>query len=321
MAIEKETHVMVSVIIPAYNCDATLTRAVESVFEDACKDIEIIIVNDGSIDNTALLMTELQNRYQPLIKISHQANFGGNSARNLGLDLASGKYIQFLDADDFLMNDKLAISVDAFQTDERLSCVYTDGCLNGDSNLKLEAAHSNLSAIVNNQFDEFTFGLNTNMPMFKRTFLSESGERWDEDLGCWQESEYFFRLMLSMESNDNVLHLPQVGFSRILTPHGIGQTQNTTRYVEHKIKAIFKIYQLCIDKGLDNLALENQVNGFLWVLYKQCVLQKLDMLIPTISDRHQKKSLLQMSIYRTPPRVIRVVYRLLSPIKRLFASR
>lgn len=315
MVTQVKKHVLVSVVIPAYNCAETLAQTVSSVFRDACKDVEVIIIDDGSVDNTGQLMTELQSQYKPNIKVAHQPNSGGNVARNRGIDLASGDYIQFLDADDRLMNDKLARSVKAFQANERLSCVYTDGCVNGDRNLSIEAAHNNLIAIANNRFDEFTFALNTNMPMFKSSFLQESGERWDENLSCWQESEYFFRLMLSLESCQNVLHIPLIGFSRTLSPHGIGHNQNTSRYVENKLKAILKIYQLCIDNGLNNTKLENQFNGFLWLLYKQCVLQELDSLLPVISRQHKNKSFIQSTIQKIPASIIRLTYNFLFRVK------
>ena len=102
----------VSVIIPAHNAQATLRQAIESVYRQKTDDFEIIIINDGSSDNTAAICNELSandNR----IKILHREKAGGvSSARNLGIETAMGKYITFLDSDDYLADDFLGYAVE-----------------------------------------------------------------------------------------------------------------------------------------------------------------------------------------------------------------
>ena len=96
---------LVSIIIPVYNTDpALLRRAVASALSQE-KVSEIIIIDDGSAHNTADAIDGLAEGSPEKIKALHKANGGASSARNLGLDVATGKYVAFLDADDILADD------------------------------------------------------------------------------------------------------------------------------------------------------------------------------------------------------------------------
>lgn len=92
----------VSIIIPCYKAAATLRRAVASALTDAPSDIEILLVDDGSPDDTGALCDELAAA-DPRITALHRENGGAGAARNTGLDAASGEWVLFLDADDALL--------------------------------------------------------------------------------------------------------------------------------------------------------------------------------------------------------------------------
>lgn len=94
----------ISVIIPVYNGEAVIARAVDSVLKQGLKNIQIIIVNDGSTDGTKHICESLQLN-NPKILFLSQNNQGVSAARNLGLKNAEGKYVIFLDADDQLEKD------------------------------------------------------------------------------------------------------------------------------------------------------------------------------------------------------------------------
>ena len=99
---------LISIIIPAYNTQEYIHRAIESSLRQSYKNIEIIIINDGSTDETlrtAQTYADKDNR----IKIFHQENKGVSSARNHGIREARGKYITFLDSDDWFEDDAVEI--------------------------------------------------------------------------------------------------------------------------------------------------------------------------------------------------------------------
>ena len=90
-----------SVIIPAYNSEATLERCVRSVLDQTFVDLELIIVDDGSTDSTPSLLRQFSEE-DGRVRVFTQANSGVSAARNLGLSQAQGSYVAFLDADDWI---------------------------------------------------------------------------------------------------------------------------------------------------------------------------------------------------------------------------
>ena len=90
-----------SVIIPVYNGEKFITRALNSVKNQTYKNLEIIVVNDGSTDNTAKeISTFIDENLDLDVKYFSQENSGPSTARNFGLSVATGDYVAFLDADD-----------------------------------------------------------------------------------------------------------------------------------------------------------------------------------------------------------------------------
>lgn len=98
---------LVSVIIPFYNNKQWLSEAIESVYSQTYSNYEVILVNDGSKEEISDLLSAF-----PTIKYFHQNNSGAGSARNKGIEAATGKYIAFLDSDDLWLPNKLSIQVD-----------------------------------------------------------------------------------------------------------------------------------------------------------------------------------------------------------------
>lgn len=92
---------LVSVIIPVYNAERTLRRCVESVLAQTYRELEVILVDDGSRDNSGRLCEALNDEYTQ-VRTVHQENMGVSSSRNLGMQQSRGQYIQFVDADDYL---------------------------------------------------------------------------------------------------------------------------------------------------------------------------------------------------------------------------
>lgn len=110
----------VSVIIPVYNAEPWLAATIESVLDQSRPPCQVIVVDDGSTDQSAAIAC----RYLPHIQLVQQPNAGCAHARNRGVALATGEYLAFLDADDYWTSEKLALQLAAFQQTPSLEAVF-----------------------------------------------------------------------------------------------------------------------------------------------------------------------------------------------------
>ena len=101
---------LISIIIPVYNVEQYLNQCIDSIVNQTYKNLEIILVDDGSTDNSSRICDEyaLQDKR---IKVIHKENGGVSSARNFGLNIAKGEYIGFVDSDDFIERDMYEILI------------------------------------------------------------------------------------------------------------------------------------------------------------------------------------------------------------------
>lgn len=123
--IDINTTPIVSIIIPVYNTEPYLEDAIGSIMSQTLNNIEIICIDDGSTDQSLETLNFL-SQSDSRIKVLHKENGGQSSARNLGLEVAQGKYIYFFDSDDFLKPTSLDQLVNTAESD-RVDIVFFDG--------------------------------------------------------------------------------------------------------------------------------------------------------------------------------------------------
>ena len=112
-----------SVIIPAYNREKEIKRAVDSVLSQTLQDFEVIVVDDGSTDQTGAIVQSINDSRIVYVR---QDNRGATAARNNGVRHAKGIYISFLDSDDIWYSNTLERQLWKFNSDKEISCVYSD---------------------------------------------------------------------------------------------------------------------------------------------------------------------------------------------------
>ena len=93
---------LISIVVPVYNVEKYLTRCIESLINQTCNNLEIILVDDGSTDKSGKICDNYSKK-DKRIKVIHKKNGGLSDARNTGIDIASGKYIGFIDSDDWIL--------------------------------------------------------------------------------------------------------------------------------------------------------------------------------------------------------------------------
>ena len=120
---------LVSVIIPVYNTEKYLSRCIKSVLYSEYKNIEIILVDDGSIDSSGLICDSFAKE-DDRIRVIHKSNGGLSSARNAGIDIAKGEYITFIDSDDYIHQKYIGYLLELLQMNKcNISqCELETGC-------------------------------------------------------------------------------------------------------------------------------------------------------------------------------------------------
>ena len=182
---------LVSIVIPCYNAEKFIAEAIESAFNQIYPNVEVIVIDDGSSDRSVEIIQSYGNRVR-FEAIDHR---GACAARNRGLQLSKGEFIQFLDADDVLLPNKLETQVPILQSD-RADLVFCNGYLFGDDRpqrpiKKLLALPSPLG------IDPFIYclsnGFGTEGPLHRRSYL-EKVMGFREGLAGAQEYDLHIRL-------------------------------------------------------------------------------------------------------------------------------
>ena len=187
-SLSADTLPLVSVIIPCFNRAHYLGEAVESVLKQTYTNLECIIVDDGSTDNTRQLCEALMSK-EARIKYFYKSNGGVSSARNLGIEQAQGEWIQFLDSDDWLHQDKIRFQLNCLS---HLEDRDRDIVLYSDYELVYEETNQHITEVVGSLTREQLLKklvLPTGIPhicfLFKRTVLKKV--RFNENFKSFED--------------------------------------------------------------------------------------------------------------------------------------
>ena len=205
---------LLSVVIPVYNAASYLQRCVNSVCNQTYQEIEIILVNDGSNDNSGALCDELAQK-DTRIRVVHQKNSGSSAARNAGIQCAKGDYIVFLDADDYWIRkdgvEQIMICLAQSGSDIFLFKqieVYPNSRFSTiDYDLKFIYSHS-AQEIFEQQVYSERFHLGVHVQLWKKSLIEKNGISFpvgvisgeDTDFSCraWQKAKTVGALNLEM---------------------------------------------------------------------------------------------------------------------------
>ncbi|MFM6395643.1 glycosyltransferase family 2 protein [Planktothrix sp.] len=137
---------LISVVIPTYNAEKTIEETIHSVLNQTVSDLELIVVNDGSTDSTLEIISKFTD---PRLKVFSYPHSGANSARNRGLEQASGEYISFIDADDLWTPDKLELQLKVLQENPEAKVAYSwTDCIDESSQFLRRGGHVTVNGDV-----------------------------------------------------------------------------------------------------------------------------------------------------------------------------
>jgi glycosyltransferase involved in cell wall biosynthesis len=188
---QKKIKFEVSVIIPTYNRGWIIKEAIDSVLAQTFNEYELIVVDDGSEDNTAEILAGYNNK----IQIIHQANHGVSAARNRGIISSSGRYIALLDSDDLWFPEKLNKQVSFFQNHpDAMICQTQEIWIRNGNRVNPRKHHKKLSGMIFEPSLSLCL-VSPSAVMFKRELIDRVG-LFDENLPACEDYDLWLRVSL-----------------------------------------------------------------------------------------------------------------------------
>lgn len=235
--------VKVSIIIPIYNVENHLKKLLQSVLEQTFFDFELIAINDGSTDDSPLILADSAEK-DSRIKVINQSNLGVGSARNRGLSLAQGEYIYFADADDFLEKDLLEKVISAADKYDSNLVVFGYKMIKNEKVFKTRVIRDKYFVETNQKFAEFFFKYNESIDMnslwnklYRKDFLFQSELRFsDKKIG--EDAIFNYE---TYESINKVLFLDEVLYNYVIHRKGSAMSKFQG---EEKIKDKISVVEL-----------------------------------------------------------------------------
>lgn len=210
---------MISIIIPVYNVERYLEECIISVVNQTFSDLEIILVDDGSKDNSPLICDNWAKK-DSRIKVVHKNNGGLSSARNAGLDVATGDYIGFVDSDDIIDKDMYQNLFLAINNDKSIgmsSCMikaFYDNYLQDSHDYKTSWKVSETRIIESSKFAELLLPTTRNFTVCSKLFKHNviKDVRFEEGI-LNEDSVFIFELSKRVEEqNVSLVEIPFYGY-------------------------------------------------------------------------------------------------------------
>ncbi len=244
-----EKKLWISVIIPIYNGEKFLARAVESVICQMDGQIELILVDDGSTDNSGALCDEYAANNSK-IKVIHKENGGTSSAKNMGIKVAEGKYLSFMDCDDYIDSDtyKSIIPILKEIKPDCLDFGWKYIGLGGEISCNHHGVEKNilhqrdkiekiiLPPLLNLCKDEknfiFDFAVNK---IYKAEIIKRNNILFDEDKRTWEDRTFLLRCL---KYCNNFYSMDKCFYNYVYTPNSLSQ-----RYTPEYFRIIVENFQ------------------------------------------------------------------------------
>ncbi len=252
----------VSIIVPVYNNEAVIGRCIESILNQTFEDFELIIINDGSNDESENIIkqyVEKDNR----IKFINNKNNGVSETRNIGIRNATGMYIQFIDGDDFINKSMIEYEVNLLeekQADLVITGLYLDIEKNGVIDRKIQTFNyyegtdkKNIALSVLNRLD----GTYINSPinkLYKSNIIKENKLFMDKEISLGED--FIFNLKY-------LKHCKSVIFSDEVYYHYWMKTDNnlTFRFREDKLDLMYLMYKIAVEYFKESGLIEKDYNN------------------------------------------------------------
>lgn len=184
---------LISFIVPCYNVESYINTCVDSIVNQNFLNIEVVLVDDGSSDNTGAICDEYAEK-DNRIHVIHQDNLGVSQARNSGLEVAKGKWIWFADSDDYIKEDSLKILSDTIASCE---CdLIFHGLIEVFDNKKIENTHREDFISTKSIFLDNNHCFQNGMLLFRHNIIEKYHLRFSNDLKYAEDMEFQYKYLL-----------------------------------------------------------------------------------------------------------------------------
>lgn len=188
----------ISIIVPVYNTEKHLAKCLETLVNQTIDDIEILVINDGSTDNSDKIVKEFENKYPEKIKSFTKTNGGLSDARNYGIERATGEFIGFVDSDDYVDTDMFKTMYDIAKQ-ENLDFVECDFCFKYPNYEK-----DDIGKQYKDFEDYFVYGrVMACNKIFKRNIIVENNILFPINLN-YEDIEFFYKFILHIKKSKKI---------------------------------------------------------------------------------------------------------------------
>lgn len=238
--------IVFSVIVPVYNVEDFLPRCLDSILKQGCKKYEIIMVDDGSTDSSGRICDEYVERF-PKCRVIHKENGGLASARNAGMKEAKGKYIVFVDSDDYLEKELLTKAYYCMEEQGYEACSFAarrvaeDGCTLYDM-LFIDAVGAHVFTVQSrndflwNTFLQYSLGWEAWIYVYRKDILERIELSFDEKVLYAEDLPFTFEYMRHVNS---IMKLPDILYNYTMREASITQTTSARKLVQGIFEGVF----------------------------------------------------------------------------------
>ena len=265
---KKNTAPLVSVIMPAYNAGKTLEASAESVLAQTLAELELIIIDDGSTDDTAAVCAALAER-DARVRTVTVKNSGPAAARNLGLDMASGKYVTLVDSDDLILPGMLETMLKGAEEHCADVCVcgasieYPNG---GGTERQIVFGESGLYSgeRLKRLFDlpQMTIFFSGWGKLYKRSIIEENGIRMDTAYRITEDTDFAMRCLENCAS----VYLADERFYRYMqvNPSSLTQVRNAEGLKSGAVNIASRLKSLMLKWGVPEAEAKQRSDDYLF---------------------------------------------------------
>lgn len=238
--------IQISIIVPVYNAEQYLSKCIESIIVQTYKNWELLLIDDGSPDNSGEICDEYAKR-DNRIRVFHKSNGGVSSARNLGLEMALGEWVTFVDADDWISNNFIENLYKPILSDNTIEFVQ-GGCTNYINN-KIAGIEQQYEYLVSTEpiyvFNHFR-GL-TVSKLFKLNIIRTSELKFDEQMYTTEDMAFTLDYILHITK---YCFISEVGYYYRHNPNSLTHSKKIKPYnvALAEYKHLFSSVQRYIDK-------------------------------------------------------------------------